>query len=498
MTETLEGTIMSYSTQSNWGFIRCPPLWEAGITDGPEKGVFFHGKDVTGGHVPRHGEEVTFVLSRAASGKPQALQVTPTAATLEAAGGDTAGAAVAGYDGEDIWEDASTAAAATATTGRLIGRTHSLEGLKEATEAHLAESRLLGHILSYNTEKAWGFVSAPGLDALVGAGKGIFFHLKDFVGDPGTLVPGLAVSFTYTVDQTGKPHATWVELMEGSKTALVAPALAPVVVEQPLAPVAAVTPPWASVAVDTVQEDAQAVQLLEPSRAAALGINEPPPPVTGSGGGDRIDGSVLAFNEQNAWGFLTAPGLEEVLGEGRGIFFHIRDYHGAGKPRIGLPVSFSFYIDDKGKPHAQDVRPAGSAARDPQQQAVLPGGAEPGADIERYEGHVQSYSVEKAWGFIGAEGLEPVLGPGKGIFFHLKDVIGGGDASVLRNGTHVSFECHTDRTGKLHAYQVQILGEDSQTLAAAPAVRDGEVEAAGQAAESGRSWRRSDDRYAPY
>jgi cold shock CspA family protein len=43
------------------------------------------------------------------------------------------------------------------------------------------------------------------------------------------------------------------------------------------------------------------------------------------------------------------------------LFFNVRDWHGAGDPQPGEPVTFTRAIDRAGKPIAVSVRPAGLA-----------------------------------------------------------------------------------------------------------------------------------------
>merc|ERR1719335_1794742 len=70
-------------------------------------------------------------------------------------------------------------------------------------------------------------------------------------------------------------------------------------------------------------------------------------------------GSVQSYSEQKAWGFLVSPSLEQFVGAGKGIFFHLKDVIGGFQtpPASGFPVAFTVTTDNNGKLHAKNVQP---------------------------------------------------------------------------------------------------------------------------------------------
>lgn len=335
------------------------------------------------------------------------------------------------------------------------------------------DARLQGTILSYSAEKAWGFVTAPGLEVVIGAGKGIFFHIKDFISSISTPFPvaGLPITFDYTTDARGKPRACRVlPVGESLPPASMAappqpPRHHPAVVQPPSSTAVLPARPAAVRQVTFVAPPARPTP--SPPPAAAPSRLHPPLPPPSSSEDDRLEGHILTYNEEKAWGFITAPGLESVIGESKGIFFHIKDFAGGGTlPKSGTPVTFEYSVDQTGKPHARQVRPTGvlpplftaSANLSPseiQAAGMSEKNAEPPMPkAERFDGAIQTFSEEKAWGFISAPGLEPLLGAGKGIFFHIKDCVGTLGDGTPRSGYPVSFSIQTDQNGKLHATNV--------------------------------------------
>jgi len=435
------GEVTSFSQQDGCGFVHCPELTPSYF---PEN-IFFHADDfLTMGDVSR-GTLINFTVeqSATASGKPRARQIqhsdqagSQTGSTMPGLMNDPSQygqdpAAQYGQDPAAQWASAGTAAL---NPGAADGK------------------RLVGNVLSWNVEKAWGFVSAPGLEAMVGTGKGIFFHIKDYaqyLQDGSHPMRGMQVSFTYTIDHTGQPRASDV-ISDGSQGAVGS------------FPPAAIASPRAAPMGAPGMLGGRQVMSPKPAavRQAPLGGIGMSAPLGGAmamamatvGSSDtRIEGTIMSYNEQKAWGFLTAPGLDSILGAGKGIFFHIKDFISptGPSPRPGLAVSFAHSLDHNGKYHAHQVMPmeklAGGTMETP--------GAGSGSDEARYEGVIQNYNEEKVWGFIGCPALEPMLGPGKGVFFHLKDCFDFKGA-VPKQGVAVSFQYTMDSSGRPHASNV--------------------------------------------
>lgn len=435
-----EGTVMSFVTEKHWGFINCPQLFEHGVLDSPDKGIFFHGKDVVAGRTLAKGEQVSFQLSLSPGGKPQAVYVTSTSPQDAQS---NAGEGLIGMGGPEL---------------ALLG-----------LHAIGSDQRFEGTVMSFVQEKHWGFIRCPSiheLGLLDGPDRGIFFHGKDCIG--GNIpMKGDTVSFALSTNDNLKLQAVSVTLTGG--------------VSQPGAG-------WQAPAKPTVPQP-----------------------------GTILQGKVQTFNQTKAWGFLHAPELDPLLGPGMGIFFHIKDWVAGGEPIVpqpGMVVQFAYYLTPAGKYQAHQVTPIADTsgdnsiaqllqspnkgglsqlpqalgkggglqqltqAQDPaalmqqhlqqvqqlqqqlqqQQQLAQAAAADLGAS---YEGSIQSYNPEKVWGFITSPSLEPLLGPGAGIFFHLKDTVNFNGESP-QTGMAVTFTYGIDSSGKPHANNVQPAAQSSE------------------------------------
>eukprot|EP00927_Polykrikos_kofoidii_P033648 TRINITY_DN28476_c0_g1_i1.p1 TRINITY_DN28476_c0_g1~~TRINITY_DN28476_c0_g1_i1.p1 ORF type:complete len:719 (-),score=95.07 TRINITY_DN28476_c0_g1_i1:97-2253(-) len=480
-----EGRIMSFNLTSNWGFIQSVGLYELGLTSSPDKGIFFHGNDIVlGGRTPCKGDLVSFNVIINASAKPQAVEVILASdgngkelgALADAERAMRYTGTVASWSDKDGWgfincadlksdisadifvhsndfpnagivekgltkvtflldlhskpgkpqarrvlhvnpkaalvgpkekglrlpEVVQAAAAALQEAGPRRPGTDAvtalrlpqivldprsvagqgkankalrqapyggvdLRGFRPSSTATATQSfpprpyqatgsqapprvpgglppsdgrdRFEGTILNWNVPKAWGFVVAPELAQYLPGGTGIFAHVRDFVGVPEgiTMTAGLAVSFSYTTDPIGKPHANNVVLSDPQ-----AALLASLTSRQK--------------ALEAGSEAAESSPSGKSSRARMPGADE-------ACNGRRFSGSVKSFNEIKAWGFVQAPELVPVLGEGVGVFFHIKDFIKQDQlPSAGLPVAFTYTVDGDGKPHATQVIAEGTSS----------------------------------------------------------------------------------------------------------------------------------------
>ncbi|CAE8625506.1 unnamed protein product [Polarella glacialis] len=348
-----EGTVVSWSGASKWGFLSCPAL--AGHLGG--KDIFFHVKDCDGTCITK-GQTLSFVFDATGhGGKPQAKSVLGGAAPPDA-------------------PDAV---------------------------------RYTGTVASFSQAKAWGFISCPELSAVYG-GKEIFFHAKDCGGQPVT--NGHTVSFLMDDDATsraGKPQAKSITVLGG-----------------------------------------------------AGGASE-----------TRYSGTVAGYSQGTAWGFIACPALAPNY-NGKDIFFHNKD---CTRGTMSKGCSATFTLDttsDPSKPQARDIRVSGGGTSQQgsmmsignvnmQQlvaavQAGMGGGGfggmgggfgGQGGDLA---GFIQSFNASAGWGFIEC----PALGHagGKGLFFHIKDVIGMSDQNPPSKGANVTFALSAGPGGKPQAVNV--------------------------------------------
>eukprot|EP00927_Polykrikos_kofoidii_P065569 TRINITY_DN61305_c0_g1_i1.p1 TRINITY_DN61305_c0_g1~~TRINITY_DN61305_c0_g1_i1.p1 ORF type:complete len:685 (-),score=97.12 TRINITY_DN61305_c0_g1_i1:105-1997(-) len=250
-----------------------------------------------------------------------------------------------GIDLRQVMSSSSTTLATTApapreSVARAIGALPPSDGTQ----------RYQGTILNWNVTKGWGFVVTPDLAHYLPAGSGIFVHFKEFIGIPegATLGAGLGVSFGYKVDSAGRPHAVSVVLSEQAT----------------------------QVALLTTEN--QAMQAVRAALQSNVAVTAGTPQLGGSAAayhGKRLTGKVKSFNVLKAWGFLQSSDLVAVLGASVGVFFHIKDCMNRDQnlPVAGAPVSFTFTVDSKGKPHAIQVVIEG-AASDPAEQLAITAG----------------------------------------------------------------------------------------------------------------------------
>jgi len=413
-----EGTVMSFVVEKHWGFISSPQLFEHGVIETPDKGIFFHGKDVVAGRALSKGESVTFQLTLSPGGKPQAVYITsmnPQDSVSSAGGGGLTEGLGLGLGAPEL---------------AILG-----------LQAIGSDQRFEGTVMSFVQDKHWGFIRCTAvyeLGLLDGPDRGIFFHGKDIIGgNPPS--KGETVSFQLSTNDNLKLQAVSVTSLGGG-----------------------------------------APQSNSPMGKGG-GWGKTPAPQTGQ----RMTGTIQSFNEQKAWGFLSAPDLEGILPPGMGVFFHIKDFvtgPSGALPRPGLAVSFAHYMAPSGKYQANQVTPIDDAGGadgggwGAQSYSQSPSPSKGGwnapskgnwasqmastqmaqmSDLgASYEGTIQSYNQEKVWGFISSPALEPVLGPGTGIFFHLKDTVGFGGGQP-QSGMAVTFTYTIDSSGKPHANNVQ-------------------------------------------
>lgn len=184
----------------------------------------------------------------------------------------------------------------------------------------------------------------------------------------------------------------------------------------------------------------------KPRASSVRGTQHSPDPP----GSIRYTGVVHSFSTQSAWGFISCPDLQPVLG--KDVFVHLKDCGGAA---ITKGQTVTFLLDENstpGKPQARSVQ--------------VPGQPAGGANMPRLSGTVTSYSEASAWGFITCPEVNQVYG--KDTFFHLKDCHG----ATMANGVPVTFVLDQESAdqGKPRACDVQVVRSGGGCLVRAPGI----------------------------
>jgi len=157
------GTVTSYSLQSAWGFISCPPLSQYFGKD-----VFFHHKDCNGQPIQK-GMTVNFELDMSDEKRPQGRQIVV----------------------EGVPQQQQTVATPAIDMSQVPAGT------------------LQGKIQSFSLQAGWGFIECPMITT--SPGKGIFFHIKDAIGfKDGNFQRGAPVQFVVGQGPSGKLQAQQV------------------------------------------------------------------------------------------------------------------------------------------------------------------------------------------------------------------------------------------------------------------------------------------------
>ncbi|CAE8676671.1 unnamed protein product, partial [Polarella glacialis] len=380
----------------------------------------------------------------------------------------------------------------------------SLSTVSEAAIMASGAPRYEGIVVSWSGQTKWGFIACPDLAAHLG-GKDIFFHVKDCDGH--NITKGQTLSFEFdATGHGGKPQAKAVLGGEAAPD--------PAGAVRYTGTVASFASAWGFLSCPELApvyggkdiffhvkdcggqgvSSGQTVTFLMDDDATSRAGKPQAKSITvvggSSGSGEaRYSGTVAGYSLGTAWGFIACPELAPLY-NGKDVFFHHKDCT-AGAISKGCTVTFTLdSTSDPSKPQARDIRvngaKPGSASMGQMGQVNIlqlvaavqagmgggcggfgghggfGGGGGCGGQGGQMAGFIQSFNPSAGWGFIEC----PALGHagGKGLFFHIKDVMGMTDQNPPSKGANVTFALGAGPGGKPQAVNIACGGQASPNM----------------------------------